>query len=165
MRDVKKGDYFVVLMVVAAILLVLIYEIGMPNPNAATPAAFSVNNRTYKITAYAYTQAQQEKGLMNETVTNSTFMLFYFGQPGIYSFWMKDTYSQLDIIWLNYSSSTGMAKAVYIVNATPCTSYNSNQDSCIIYTPTVYADYVLETKAGFVGQNNITIGSSIRFLR
>jgi uncharacterized membrane protein (UPF0127 family) len=101
---------------------------------------------------------------MNATVTNSTFMLFYFGQPGIYSFWMKDTYSQLDIIWLNYSGSTGMAKVVYVVDAPPCVNYSSDQSGCRIYTPSSEANYVLEAKAGFAERNNMTVGSSIKFL-
>lgn len=130
----------------------------------ARPTAFEFNNRTYAITAYASTMAEREKGLMNATVTNSTFMLFYFGQPSIYSFWMKNTYSQLDIIWLNYSGSIGMAKVVYIVHAPPCVNYSSDQSACRIYTPTTNANYVLETKAGFAELNNMTVGSSIKFL-
>ncbi len=132
--------------------------------NSYKPVAFEVNNKTYNITAYAYTMKQQERGLMNSTVTNATFMLFYFGKPGIYSFWMKDTYSQLDIIWLNYSPSTGTAKVVYAVNATPCIDYSKNQDNCTVYTPTGYANYVIETKSGFIEQNMVKTGTDIKFL-
>ena len=77
---------------------------------------------------------------------------------------MKDTYSQLDMIWLNYSNSTGMAKVVYIVNATPCASYSPDQSGCVIYTPTAYANYVLEAKDGFVRMSGISLNGSVRFL-
>ena len=166
----KKSEYIIAVIAIAAILLVFIYEFDSPRStplnqqSGGIPTSFELNNRTYAITAYANTSIEREKGLMNATVTNSTFMLFYFGQPGIYSFWMKDTYSQLDMIWLNYSNSTGMARVVYIVNATPCSSYSADQSGCMIYTPTAYANYVLEVKDGFVDRSGISLNESVRFL-
>ncbi len=157
----KRG--LVLLLAIAAIALALSYYYLVYGQGDHVPQSFVVNNSTYQITAYEHTSQQLEQGLMNVTVTNRTFALFYFGEPGIYPFWMKDTYSQLDMIWLNYSQSTGMGMVVYIANATPCADYDSNQTNCIIYTPTAYANYVLEAKAGFVQQNQIRVGTSIRF--
>ena len=157
----KGNRRFVMLIAISAILVALyIYE-SVP---LSEPAAFSINNRTYKLTEFAYTQPELEKGLMNATVTNTTFMLFNMGGLGIYTFWMKDTYSQLDIIWLNYSPSTGIAKVVYIANATPCVSYSPNQQNCIMYTPENYSNYVLEAKHGFVNDTNIRIGADIKLV-
>jgi uncharacterized membrane protein (UPF0127 family) len=101
---------------------------------------------------------------MHSTVTNDTFMLFYLGEPGIYSFWMKDTYAPLDIIWLNYSSSTGIAKVVYVVDAPPCVNYDTYQSNCIVYMPTNNSNYVIETRGGFTESNNISIGNHIMFI-
>ncbi len=158
----KRNDYLVIAVIVIAIALILTYEFTQ-NQRGAIPTSFTLNNRTYALTAYAATPKALENGLMNATVTNGTFMLFYFGQqPGMYPFWMKDTYSPLDIIWLNYSSATGLARVVYIANATPCISYSPNQGNCTIYTPTAYANYVLEARAGFVQRSGVNLGSELR---
>jgi uncharacterized membrane protein (UPF0127 family) len=53
---------------------------------------------------------------------------------------------------------------VYIVNATPCVSYSQNQTDCKIYDPGANANYVLEAKAGFAEQSNLSVGSHIKFL-
>lgn len=150
------------LVAVATIALITLYL--LENGPVPQPVSFEVNNRTYPITNYADTPAQLDRGLMNATVTNSTFMLFYFHERGIYPFWMKNTYSQLDMIWLNYSSSDANATIVYMANATPCISYDKSQNSCTIYIPTAYANYVLETKSGFVEENNLHVGSKIKFI-
>ena len=144
----KEKDYLVIAVILVAMVLVILYLSNFGDQQASVPSAFRFGNRTYKITAYAATAKAQEKGLMNATVTNSTFMLFYFGKPHIYPFWMKNTYSPLDIIWLNYSNSTGIARVVYIVNATPCIDYDATQNNCTIYAPKAYANYVLEARAG-----------------
>ena len=128
---------------------------------AHAPSRFSVNGRTYGITAYEQTQAQLEKGLMNATVTNSTFALFYLGRPGIYPFWMKDTYYPLDIIWINYSAAEGYGTVVYIANAIPCVDYSANQSMCSLYVPDSDSNYVIEAKSGFARLNGITIGTRI----
>ena len=148
--------------ILIAILLVISYYIQ--NQPAKTPSAFELNNKTYQITAVASTISQQEKGLMNTNVTNTTFMLFSFGQSGIYPFWMKDTYSQLDIIWINYNATTGIGNVVYSVNATPCVTYDKDQNDCNIFTPPALANYVLETKDGFVQSNKIVPGTQIHLI-
>ncbi|MDE1871688.1 MAG: DUF192 domain-containing protein [Candidatus Micrarchaeota archaeon] len=157
----KRASYIfaaTAIVVVAAAAAYIFYNQGQ------RPVSFQVNGNTYRITSYAYTEAERATGLMNATVTNDTFMLFRFDNPGIYPFWMKDTYSPLDIIWLNYSSTDGTAKVVYIANATPCIEYSSSQDSCIVYTPRSEANYVLEARAGFAKANDMTAGTEIRFL-
>ena len=150
------------IIVVLVIASVVIYLAG--NNSGPRPVSFQINNRTYQISAYAYTAKSQQKGLMNATVTNTTFMLFYFKTPAIYYFWMKDTYSPLDIIWLNYNSSSQSARVVYIANATPCVSYSPNQTNCKIYNPGGYANYVLEAKAGFAQASGMSVGSNVKFL-
>jgi uncharacterized membrane protein (UPF0127 family) len=157
----KKRTVELIFLIIASIFLVAIYIIS--NQQQPAPSSFSLNNKTYNITSYASTTQQLEKGLMNVTVTNHTFMVFYFSQPGIYPFWMKDTITQLDIIWLNYSAQTKSAKVVYFVNATPCMNYDRAEDNCVVYTPNKTADYVLETRAGFVEQQGIENGTVIHF--
>ncbi len=142
---------------------ILVYSVASGLDAANVPSHFSVNGHTYAITVYEHTQAQLEKGLMNATVTNSTFALFYLGKPGIYPFWMKNTYYSLDIIWVNYSKENGYGRVVYIANAIPCDSYSGNQTACTLYAPNSYADYVIEAQSGFSKRNGVAIGSRITF--
>jgi len=148
------------LLIVLAIILALIH-FTLSSKSMVSPTLLEINGKDYPITAYAYTQAQQEKGLMNATITNQTLMMFYFSSPAIYPFWMKDTYSQLDMIWIYYNSSSKSGKVVYVVNATPCVNYSKTQQSCIVYTPGSIANYVFETKDGFVQRNNISTGDNV----
>jgi uncharacterized membrane protein (UPF0127 family) len=159
-----KSKYLALVLLIIGILIAAYYLAAKSSSQASAPYTFVVNNRSYKITAYESTEQQLEEGLMNATVTNSTFALFNLGKPGIYPFWMKDTYYQLDIIWLYYNTSTGTARVVYIANATPCVDYSKNQTSCIIYTPPAYANYVLEAKQGFADSSGISVGSTIKLL-
>ncbi|MGI0100433.1 MAG: DUF192 domain-containing protein [Candidatus Micrarchaeaceae archaeon] len=159
-----RGRKITAIIAIMAAIAVIYVAASFAGSAQQSMSAFAVNGNTYRISAYAYTQSQQEKGLMNSTVTNSTFMLFYFGKHGIYPFWMKDTYSQLDIIWLNYSAATHIARVVYMVNATPCIDYDKSQANCAVYIPTAYSNYVLETKSGFVNSENISTGTELRFI-
>lgn len=156
----------ILLVALIAILLYLIvagtyfYEFEFYAP--AKPGSFTISDSTVAFSAYAWNTAQDEKGLMNATVTNSTFMLFYLGSRGIYPFWMKDTYSYLDIVWINMSAN-GTGTIVDMVNATPCSYYNPSQTSCIIYVPTSDSNYVIETHLGFGEINNVSVGEKIVF--
>lgn len=158
--DLMRRYIPTIALVLVAIILAVLVSL---NRQSTLPASFTVNNTTYKISAYALTQAQQAQGLMNTTVTNSTFMLFVFSSADVYPFWMKNTYSALDIIWIRFNASTGTGNVVYIANAVPCVNYSKNQSSCIVYSPNAVANFVLEARAGFAKANNIGIGAKLRF--
>lgn len=138
---------------VVAVALTLSYTYSN---QAARVNSFTVNGRTYQITVTETNLQEWEKGLMNDTnVTNSTFALFVFPYSSNYSFWMKNTYAPLDIMWINNS------RVVYLITAYPCEEYNASQESCPIYTPNSSADYVIEAHSGFAKANNITTGTRI----
>ena len=133
-------------------------EAGKGTFTGAVPSAFAVNGRAYAFTYTATTQAERETGLMNRKITNTTTMLFAFPSFGVWSFWMYDTNSSLDIIWLNATGSS--ATVVFLVtSAPPC--YNSS--SCTVYTPPSAADFVIEAKAGFAAANAIEVGTAVKF--
>jgi uncharacterized membrane protein (UPF0127 family) len=136
-----------------AVALMLLYHLFAP----PTPS-FTSGNRTYAFTYVAFTPAEWESGLMNKTVTNSTFELFIFPKPAVYPFWMKNTYYPLDIIWINGST------VAYVAHAVPCLSYNPGQSNCTIYNTQHAADYVIEAHAGFANRTGIRAGSIVRIV-
>ena len=155
----NRGVIYAAMAMVAIALIIYAFYPGSTVPSNI-PSRFSFNNHTYAFTYVAANLSEQESGLMNKTVTNSTFELFVFPQSGIYPFWMKDTNYALDIIWVNGT------KVTYIANATPCSSYSPDQSNCTVYNTYnqgYYANYVIETKAGFVNQTGLKVGDTISF--
>lgn len=101
----------------------------------------------------ATTRAQQTLGLMNRTsLPNNKGMLFIYQEPGIYSFWMKNTLIPLDMIWLDENFNI-----IYIKkNAQPCLT-----NQCPSYGPQEKAKYVLELNAGEVEKINLKIADQL----
>ncbi|MDV3278257.1 MAG: DUF192 domain-containing protein [Nitrososphaerales archaeon] len=122
------------------------------------PSSFTANGKTFQITYLATTQSERQAGLMNRKITDTTTMLFIFPEPSNYPFWMYDTNSSLDIIWINATGTSGVV--VYLV---------TGAQSCYLpvgcpnYYPTALANYVIEAKAGFARMNGINVGTTIRF--
>jgi uncharacterized membrane protein (UPF0127 family) len=149
--------------VVALVVILLSYEIYAlgeepGNFTGPVPSFFTVNGRTYAFTFNATTQAERETGLMNRKITNTTTMLFAFPSLGQWQFYMYDTNTSLDMIWVNATGNSG--RVVYLVtSAQPC----YNMSACTVYTPSSSANYVIEAKAGFAASNGIVVGSTIGF--
>lgn len=158
LRDRKPAQFlmaFALSLIVTMVLITLISFLNRPL-TGSNYKWFYVNGKEFDITYVVTSESQLMHGLMNTTITNSTTMLFEFGAPGDYPFWMYDTYSDLDIIWIDYGNAGGTV--VYIAkNATNCFV----KSECAVYDPGVVANYVIEAKAGFVGRNNISVGNRI----
>lgn len=128
------------------------------NVTSQVPSSFMLHGKTYGFNFTATTQAERESGLMNRKVTAATTMLFAFPSFGKWAFWMYDTNTSLDIIWVN--ATGGLARVVYIVtSAQPC--YSSG--TCTVYTPTSSANYVIEAKGGFAAANGVVVGTVFTF--
>ena len=122
------------------------------------PTSFTVAGRTYVFNYTATTEPEREAGLMNRVVTNSTTMLFAFPSFGKWQFWMFDTGTPLDMIWVNATGDKGVV--VYVVaSAQPC--YDKN--ACQLYIPTAAANFVIEARGGFAASHNITAGTVVLF--
>ncbi len=156
-----SSDRIVLIAAVAVVGVIVVYAVytlsGVPGTVASAPSSFSVNGKTYTFTYVATTQQERVDGLMNKEITNTTTMLFAFPTSSPWQFWMKDTNTSLDMIWVNATGNAG--RVVYLVTgAAPCLA-----DPCPLYTPTASANYVIEAKAGFAAANDISVGTLVRF--
>lgn len=102
----------------------------------------------------AETDYETETGLMHRTeMQDNQAMLFIFPEQNYRSFYMKNTYIPLDIIYINEGKKVVSLQK----NAKPLdeTSLPSNK----------LAKYVLEVKAGLSDKWNLAVGDSISFSR
>jgi len=160
----KKAPNIAIVGAVGVILAVAAYvALTLDNSGSVTspvPSTFSVNGKTYVFTYTATNNAQRDAGLMNKRVTNTTIMLFAFPSMGTYQFWMYDTNTSLDMIWITATGSTGRVVYVY-ADAQPCLT--PVPISCPTYGSSSPANYVIEAKAGFAEANGIVVGTQLQF--
>ncbi|MBA4251903.1 MAG: hypothetical protein C0425_10720 [Chlorobiaceae bacterium] len=100
----------------------------------------------------ADTEYDRQKGLMfRKTLGNKQGMLFEFPIQDMLSFWMKNTYLTLDILFVNSNR-----EIVTIHKRTQPLSENS-------YAADAPAIYVVEVVGGFTDANNIQVGDKIKW--
>ena len=85
-----------------------------------------------------------------ESLARDSGMLFYFDQPQIPSFWMKDMNFSLDIIWINSEKQ--------VIGIEPGVSPDTYPET---FSPPSEVKYVLEINSGLSGDFEITEGSSL----
>ena len=96
---------------------------------------------------------EQSRGLMfRKSLEWNNGMLFVFDDEKQLSFWMKNTYIPLDMIFINNEFKIIDIKE----DAQPCL-----EKICPKYSSKEPAKYVLEVNAGFVQKNKIKIGDRI----
>jgi uncharacterized membrane protein (UPF0127 family) len=84
-------------------------------------------------------------------------MLFFFGEPQAWTFWMKNTKIALDLIWLDAKKRViHIERNVPICTRTDdsCPQYRSNSDDAM---------FVLEIAGGTVDGYKIERGSKLQF--
>lgn len=100
----------------------------------------------------AATDAEREQGLMfRTTIEESTGMLFLFDQADYQSFWMKNTPSSLDILFISPDNR--------IVNIHKYTSPYSTEG----LPSSARADKVVEVKGGYTDKFKISPGCRIQY--
>lgn len=115
------------------------------------PDGFKVNAEL------ALTKAEAEKGLMNrEILPENSGMLFVFNNEKVHYFWMKNTFVNLDMLFIAADKTVNQAW--------------ENVPRSYVYTPDNQvavrggiAKYVLELPAKSITKHNIKIGSKINF--
>jgi uncharacterized protein len=106
----------------------------------------------------ADTPLKRSVGLMyRDHLKKDHGMLFFFGQPQAWNFWMKNTKIALDLIWID-----GKKRVTHIERNVPiCTK---SDDTCPQYRPNSDdAVYVLEIAGGTVDGYKIEKGSKLQF--
>ena len=106
----------------------------------------------------ASTESQRQKGLGGRrTLGENSGMLFVFdAKKDVFpSFWMKDMFISIDIIWINDGKVTKIDKNIEPPSA------GTSDSQLKLYRPDSPIDYVLEVAAGFSDKNNIKTGDSV----
>lgn len=105
----------------------------------------------------ALTPSEQAQGLSDrKNMPEDHGMLFIFPQEQELTFWMKDMYFPLDIIWLNKNNEV----VDISLNQQPC----KPNITCSIIMPKVPAKSVVEVNAGIVEKYKIKIGQKLKLL-
>lgn len=95
---------------------------------------------------------ERATGLMNRLeLAEDHGMLFIWDADSTDSFWMKNTYISLDILFIDQNGMIVTIKE----DATPL--------STELITPTQSYRYVLEVNAGFTDSTGATVGNSVQF--
>jgi YVTN family beta-propeller protein len=98
---------------------------------------------------------EHERGLMfRKNLEWNNGMLFVYEDDSNLSFWMKNTYIPLDMIFIDKDLRIVDIKE----NVQPCLQ----QEYCPSYPSKQPAKYVLEVNAGFVQQNKVNVGDRIQ---
>ena len=124
--------------------------IGLAQP-ALPQSTVALRGQTVRVSV-ADTPASRQRGLGGRSgLAPDEGMLFVFPQDGTYGFWMKDMSFSIDILWLSADGAV-----VYMAQNVSPDTYPQR------FGPAEPARYVLELHAGFVIENNVTIGDIVR---
>ncbi len=99
------------------------------------------------------TEEEQQRGLMyRRSLDELAGMIFVFARPEHQTFWMRNTFLPLDMIFI-----TADRRVLGVVrNATPMTDDGREVDGD--------SQYVLEVRAGFADRHHITPGTPVEFV-
>ncbi|HEY1435203.1 MAG TPA: DUF192 domain-containing protein [Thermoanaerobaculia bacterium] len=122
---------------------------------SAGPRVAMPSGAVYRL-ELARTPEEQALGLMyRESLPERAGMIFLFDAADLHRFWMKNTMIPLDMIWMDESG-----KVIYVsANTPPCKA-----DPCATYGPESPARQVLEIAGGLAARENITAGSTLKFM-
>jgi uncharacterized membrane protein (UPF0127 family) len=97
------------------------------------------------------------RGLMfRESLAPDRGMLFIYGSPGNYSYWMFQVKIPLDILWMDSSRTVVEISE----NTPPCPA---GSKKCQTYGGKYPAQFILELAAGSVAKHNLRVGNTLTF--
>lgn len=135
------------------LVFALVAVIAFASLDRAAPAPENVVDLTGIRFEIADNDAERMQGLSDrESLPEDTGMMFVFGEPGIYPFWMHGMHFSLDMVWISGDT------VVDVVTLPPPTSGASMPARHI---PFMNADRVLELNAGEAERLGLTVGSTV----
>lgn len=148
-KNISKAKIVLISAITLCVVLLLSFFF---NNKDSLPKEIKVNIKDYNYyLEIASTSQEKQIGLSNrESLCVNCGMLFIFPKQSIYTFWMKDTYIPLDIIWLD--------KDYKIVKIATVLETNSEKK----YSNKVKAKYVIELNANEVFKRDLEIGDVIQ---
>ncbi len=169
LKDLRLIPFFLIpILVIAGIFFVII---GLSNDSGRTNVSdndnyLNKNNDTITATIVkstneqvsltlevAETEAELEYGLMNRTFLGAEEgMLFIFPEAEPKTFWMKNTYIQLDIIFVDEEK---IITQIY-ENTEPLNTENR-------YPSIIPVRYAIEVNGGWTQRNNVKVGDLVLF--
>lgn len=148
-RKHNKRKTNIILVLVIPVLMVTLFTYVFKKPTYLDHMGIIINDNDYFL-EIAQTNKERKVGLSKRTeLCSNCGMLFIFNKEDKHSFWMKDTYLPLDIIWLNSKN-----QIVKIIAA-------ASPDSETTYTNIDPAKYVIELKANEVLKLDLKVGDTI----
>jgi uncharacterized membrane protein (UPF0127 family) len=114
--------------------------------------------KTY-IAKSATEQTQGLSGVKEHEIANNEAMIFIYEQAGPRSFWMPNTYTDLDIFFLDSNF-----KVLHVQRKVPAHP-GMQEPPAIARTPNVYATHVLELKASSPLSAEIKVGETLREIK
>ena len=127
--------------IIAAFLLAILWGPGFAE-NPKNTAVLTMPDGSKVEAELALTPQAQERGLMfRESLPDNRGMIFVFKDGGVKTFWMKNTYISLDIVFMD----AGM-KVTNVYHRVPRS--NPEQPEAEVAKVSAPASYVLELAAG-----------------
>ena len=148
----KTSKSAAVSVVVVAAVLLVVSAILAPNLIGSDDLAQVCFGSECISVEIAETREERVQGLMfRQELGEREGMLFVFPTEGVYTFWMKNTFIPLTVIWVNNEF-----EVVDVQDAVPCTT-----NACKRYTPKASARYVVEVNSEFV-RDLIRVGDKVK---
>lgn len=117
-----------------------------------------VGGKKVTLIGIAKTEEEREKGLSErQSLCENCGLLFVFDPMGIYPFWMRRMYFDVDIIWIAGD------KVVDITEGVKKPSTADLDQPKELYMSKVEIDKALEVNAGLVKKNNIFVGDKVEY--
>jgi len=149
-KKLVLGSGAVLLVVVS--MAIVISRLSQGSGLLSTPKV-ELSDKSFTV-AVADEAKEQEKGLSGKNnLPKNRGMLFVFGKPDYYSFWMKDMKFPIDIIFINGD------KVVKIYHNVPTPPQSGG---LAVYQTPQPADRVLEINAGLSKKYNFKEGDKVK---
>lgn len=145
-------------------LVVLIGFSGMVIYSSFSQESVSVINSRGEVFKFkvevAKTPEEQTMGLQHvDELSDDHGMWFVYEKSRVLTYWMKDTFIPLDIIFID---SGGIIQAIHS-NVPPCFEIDPKQIDCPVYASEVPVSFVLEVPGGVSTARQIQVGDSVTY--